>query len=119
MQGNLPEIQNNRARSSNRTSIRATPTNNGTSMSSEKGRNIKQSLLTKKEMIMWGKVKEKHFAESSKLRDLSNPEVCDKIRILLNPPVWKYWGKNRVEGKTSAENSPERVGSNNFFPALK
>jgi hypothetical protein len=116
--GALPEISNTRARSSNRTSVRTTPMKERSYGSAEKGSQGRQVLLSKQELIKWNHVKEKLGAEGQKYRDLSNPETCEKIRMLINPPVWKPWGQNKLENKFN-ERSPERVYSNHYFPAIK
>ena len=116
--GALPEISNGRARSSNRTSVRTTPMRERNYSSAEKSKQGKQILLSKQELIKWNHMKEKLGIEAQKYRDLTNPEVCEKVRSIISPPVWKPWGQNKLEAKSN-ERSPDRIYSNHYFPALK
>ena len=49
--------------------------------------------LTHKEFIKWNHMKNKLNLNSDKFRNLDDPEVCAKIRLIVNPPIWKPWRK--------------------------
>ena len=50
--------------------------------------------MTKHEIVLWKRYKQKLNLKKGELSDFTNPFVANKIRVYISPPVWKPPGVN-------------------------
>ena len=52
--------------------------------------------LTPKELAKWYIIREKKQLDPKKYDNLYDAKVVQKIREIIHPKVWNYWGKHKV-----------------------
>ena len=53
-------------------------------------------LLTKRELFKWMRLRNVLRIDPRRFKNLNDPENCNEIRKLINPPVWRPSGVNKI-----------------------